>query len=158
MKKITLLFILFSTIAFAQSDRDLSDRTFGIYYGIERNIKKTPDFNPAEYYANGKIKGIKDVVDFTEEQKAQLKKLFTDQYPVFYETAKKYYETKTAQSKVEIMKLLVKNEEDFRAVLTREQLATYIGFKNGLRHDGYFPLKQNFIEEEKLVKFKKELQ
>lgn len=158
MKKITLLFLFVATISFAQTRKDLENRTESLTAFINNQIKKHPELTAIEVYSNHKMLGVNSILKFSDEDKAKFSELFTEQYEPWFETSKKYTEIKSAQSKVDIIKLLVKNEEDFRALLTREQLATYIAHKSNVSDEGYTSYKSNFIAEDKLAEFKKELQ
>ena len=162
MKKIIVAAMLFAGIAtFAQSKKELIARGENLCWSVERSVKKDKAADESTAYANQKYEAIKPIFKWSEGDQEKFNNLFKSQYPALAETIKSYVDTKSLQSKLDFIKLLVQNEEAFRAMLTPEQLAAYIDYANENSSGGgitelYF--QRNFFSQKQLESFKKELQ
>lgn len=138
MKKITLLFLLFfSILAFGQNKIDFRQKTnYAISFAKD-----------AVTFAKYKLKALDSddnkVIKLSDEQRKTMEKLFLEQYPVFKSSVETYKESKTAQSKIDLIRVLLKIEDDFRKLLTEEQ---------NIHYKSYDP-KEKFLENSDFIYF-----
>ncbi|MGQ2982086.1 hypothetical protein [Flavobacterium sp.] len=162
MKKIIVaIALLFSITLSAQSKTDLIKRGESVLWSVDRDVKKGRSATEDLAYAIQKLEGIKPIFKISGEDEKKFTDLFKSQYPAFAEKVKKYDDTRTLQSKLDLIKLLVDNEESFRDMLTKDQLVSYIDYANEhYRGNGitYLYLHENFLSQKQLESFKKELQ
>ena len=155
MRKITLVFLFFLSFStFAQSKNELKRRSGDVKF-LEKIQKKNNTDDLLRTFIGYRLFGLKDVVVLTEDQtKTFVRNLQTD-FPLLQDAQKKYLESKSVASKLELIKLIVKSEEDFRKILTPEQLVFYSSYGNKIITNVSFD--DNYMNDETFVKYKKQL-
>jgi len=123
MKKITLLLLLITALSYGQDKQMFRFRTKDVYNSSLKKYWHKP--TPADAYAHEKYKDLSEQLDFVQKDSIKLKAFFKDQYPAFKDAYEKFDKTETAQSKIDLIKILVTMEEDFRKFLDDKQLLYY---------------------------------
>ena len=119
MKKLMVLFLLVPFLSSAQLEESLK-----VKVGILKSfIEKGEEGEQSYWKTKGKVTNT--IVNYTDEQNPKFKALFIAQYkeviPVFNEMSKGNGEDFTHA----LLKILVRQEEDYRNLLTPQQLQLY---------------------------------
>jgi hypothetical protein len=158
MKKITLLFLLmFSLAGYSQNKIDFNRRTKELDDAANWSVKKGWTKTAEDAYVEDKFKGLDKVIEFTDEQKGEFDKLFHQQYAEFKASFDNYTKTNTTQSKIDLIKVLLKQEEGFRALLNDKQMIYYKSYNPEAMAMGNLPFLKNFMTEMTYMSYKKEL-
>lgn len=119
MKKFILLFLLLPLFSFAQLEKSLQYKI-----GILQNfVNKGEEGELAFWQTKGKITFA--IVNYTEEQNPQFKQLFIDQYREVLPVFKIMVETQDENATTSFVKIIIRQEEDYRNLLTKDQLQLY---------------------------------
>lgn len=123
MRKIVLLFLLFSLSGRAQTESPI-EKSIKYKVAIFQNfIKMGEGGEKAFWQAKGKV--TFPIVHYTSEQNLVFRDLFIRQYrevvPIYNKMIVSYDDNDTAL----FVKTLIRHEEEFRALLTKEQLEHY---------------------------------
>lgn len=156
MKKITLLLVLlFSIGIFAQSKKDIRRRTSDVIK-FTRDIRESNKYTSDSLsYSLCKIYALKDVT-LSKEKQVILAKLFLTQWKSLVDATERYETINSAASKVDLIKVLLDNEEEFRKLLTTEEVIEYRRYGDKINTSNEFD--QFFFSDYELDRFKKELQ
>lgn len=152
MKKWTLFLLLFSVLTFAQS----IDKAIKFKVAMVQNcVQKGAGGETFFWQSKGKI--TFSIVNYTAEQNPIFKELFIKQYneiaPIYQLMNKTEQESDTAL----FIKILIKQEEEYRNLLSKEQLQLYLNkmadleTNNPTEFDSYSAL---FFSDKLLIKFK----
>jgi hypothetical protein len=154
MKKITLL-LLFSISINAQSKEDLIRRAgHSERQGLLKKGNEKLNTDQKAFIAY-RIATLETVVSLTYDQKYTAVKIFNEQYTLLQEPYERYISTKSPASKVDLMKVIVKNEEELREFLTPEQKLSYLKYGDKISVPVEFD--DNFMSDSVLADYKKEL-
>lgn len=119
MKKFILLFLLLPLFSFGQLEKSLQYKI-----GILQNfVNKGDEGELAFWQTKGKITYA--IVNYTEEQNPQFKQLFINQYREILPVFKIMVETQDENATTSFVKIIIRQEEDYRTLLTKEQLELY---------------------------------
>jgi len=133
MKQIIIaLALMLGVSASAQSrfdNNDLSLRTKSATT-VVKNFVKGSNQTEAEGYAALKIDRLKYAVQLTDDQKTKLKDLFVKQYSDIAKAASDYRTAKSDEAKKAFIKLVLKQEQDTRALFSENQLVDYLSYWN----------------------------
>jgi hypothetical protein len=152
MKQITLLFLLICATSFGQV----------LNIEFKSHTKEVAKTCPTqEKYTNKKLEGLgidskKPIITITQEQKEKFTELFNTQFTEFTAAYNNYKETESTAAKLEMIKLLVKQEEDFRALLTEKQKIDYSQHDNS-GWNATYAFDCFFMSDKDLLRWKKEL-
>jgi hypothetical protein len=146
-------------ISFGQDKNEFHTRTKYVDEWIKDFLAKDKDYSKT--YAHYKLKAIIDednvVLKLEEDQKKQMTDLFYKQYPEFKAAYNKYADGKTAQSKIDLMKVLVKQEEEFRKLLTETQSIHYRSYDPDKKFVKNLQFKMYYMTDIVYMSYKKEL-
>lgn len=159
MRKLFVVLALLATFAsWGQKDaQDLIGRSTGVQH-LALNNGKTPIDSLAFKYVAVKQNGLKDVkISFTPEQLQSIEKLWLSEWPEFDAAVTRYKDGFSMASEVDLIKILVKNEQAFRDLLTKEQYAQYVIY--GKKHGLYFSeaFYRGFMSDKVFNKYKDKL-
>lgn len=119
MKNIFLL-LLFPILSFGQIETSLK-----LKVGILQNmINKGEEGETTFWQTKGKI--TFGIVNYTEEQNPVFKELFINQFKELIPIFKKMNVSEDEKDTAEFVKIIIRQEEDFRNLLTKEQLEKYL--------------------------------
>ncbi len=119
MKNIFLL-LLFPILSFGQIETSLK-----LKVGILQNmINKGEEGETTFWQTKGKI--TFGIVNYTEEQNPVFKELFISQFKELIPIFKKMNVSEDEKDTAEFVKIIIRQEEDFRNLLTKEQLEKYL--------------------------------
>ena len=119
MKKI-ILFLLFPLLSFSQIETSLK-----LKVGILQNmINKGEEGATTFWQTKGKI--TFGIVNYTEEQNPIFKELFINQFKELVPIFKKMNVSEDEKDTAEFVKIIIRQEEDYRNLLTKEQLQKYL--------------------------------
>ena len=160
MKKITLLLLLLFNVAMhSQSNLDIMNRSRNVLSATNRALKNSDTLKTADKaFAYNKYETLKETkIMFTAEQISNVKMLFESQYKPLAEVYSRFKEDRTPKTKLDLFTLFVKNEEDFRALLTPDQKLVYLRYQDKYSPgiDNSFEL--NFMDDNHLEIYKKEI-
>lgn len=123
MKKIFLL-LLFPLVTMAQTDATI-DKTIKLKVAIMQNfVAKGAEGETLFWQTKGKVTYA--IVNYTEEQNPQFKALFIAQYQELLTIYKRMIVSEDEKDTVLYVKTLVRQEEDYRNLLTPVQLKLYL--------------------------------
>lgn len=119
MKKIILVLLLLPLFSFAQLEKSLQ-----LKIGILQNfVNQGADGEQAFWQTKGKITFA--IVNYTDEQNPVFKELFINQYREIIPVFKIMVETQDEKASTAFVKIIIRQEEDYRNLLTKEQLELY---------------------------------
>lgn len=151
MKKI-FLFLLFPIVTFGQIETTLK-----LKVGILQNmINKGEEGETTFWQTKGKI--TFGIVNYTEEQNPLFKQLFISQFKELIPIFKKMNVSEDEKDTAQFVKIIIRQEEDFRNLLTKEQLEKYLKqlaefeINNPKADESYSAL---FFSEKLLILYKK---
>lgn len=123
MKKIILL-LLFPLVSLAQTDATI-DKTIKVKVAIMQNfVTKGAEGETMFWQTKGKITYA--IVNYTEEQNPKFKALFIAQYQELLAIYKKMIVSEDEKDTALYVKTLIRQEEDYRNLLTPVQLKLYL--------------------------------
>ena len=123
MKKIFLL-LLFPLVTLAQTDATI-DKTIKLKVAIMQNfVAKGEEGETLFWQTKGKVTYA--IVNYTEEQNPQFKALFIAQYQELLGIYKRMIVSEDEKDTALYVKTLVRQEEDYRNLLTPMQLKLYL--------------------------------
>lgn len=119
MKKLLFL-LLFPLLTIAQIERTIKTKV-----AIMQNfVAKGAEGETAFWQTKGKITFA--IVNYTEEQNPQFKDLFIKQYQELFTIYKKMIVSEDEKDTALYVKTLIRQEEDYRNLLTAAQLQLYL--------------------------------
>lgn len=119
MKKL-LFFILLPVFAFSQIDATIKTKV-----AMMQNFVKKDSLGETVFWqTKGKITFA--IVKYTEEQNPVFKDLFIKQYQELYPIYKKMVVSEDTKDTDLFVKTLIRQEDDYRNLLTKEQLKMYL--------------------------------
>ena len=119
MRNIFLL-LLFPILSFSQIETSLK-----LKVGILQNmINKGEEGETTFWQTKGKI--TFGIVNYTEAQNPVFKELFINQFKELIPIFKKMNVSEDEKDTAEFVKIIIRQEEDFRNLLTKEQLEKYL--------------------------------
>ena len=119
MRNIFLL-LLFPILSFSQIETSLK-----LKVGILQNmINKGEEGETTFWQTKGKI--TFGIVNYTEAQNPVFKELFISQFKELIPIFKKMNVSEDEKDTAEFIKIIIRQEEDFRNLLTKEQLEKYL--------------------------------
>lgn len=159
MRKITLLFMLLSSFAtFSQSKADIK-RHAGHSKGQEelKNSGKVGLETDKKAFVGYRLITLAAYVkiNFEGERNNQAIKMFAEQYDKLQPAYDKYVETKSDGAKVDLLRIIIENEEEFRAFLTPEEKLAYLRYGDGIVRAEF---DDSFMSDYTLAKYKKEVE
>ena len=123
MKKIILL-LLFPLLSIAQIDKTI-DKTIKLKVAVMQNfVAKEAEGETMFWQTKGKITYA--IVNYTDEQNPQFKALFIAQYQELLIIYKKMIVSEDEKDTALYVKTLIRQEEDYRNLLTPAQLKLYL--------------------------------
>ncbi len=150
MKKIILL-VLFPLLSIAQIEK-----TIKLKVAVMQNFVAKAELGETLFWqTKGKITYA--IVNYTEEQNPIFKELFINQYKELLAIYKVMNVSEDTKDTALYVKTLIRQEEDYRNLLTREQLKLYLDKladfekNNPQAHDSYSSL---FFSENLLNEYK----
>ena len=151
MKKVILI-LLFPLLSFSQIETSLK-----LKVGILQNmINKGEEGATTFWQTKGKI--TFGIVNYTEEQNPIFKELFINQFKELVPIFKKMNVSEDEKDTAEFVKIIIRQEEDYRNLLTKEQLQKYLKqlatfeVNNPKANESYSSL---FFSEKLLILYKK---
>jgi hypothetical protein len=155
MKKM-LVFILIPFLSFAQADMTI-DKTIKLKVAvIQQIIKKGEEAETTFWQTKGKV--TFSIVNYTPEQNPIFKELFCKQFQEILPIYKKMIVSEDTADTSLFIKTLIRQEEDYRKLLTPDQLKLYLGKladfekNNPTANDSYSSL---FFSENLLKEYKR---
>lgn len=119
MIKKLILFLLFPMLTFAQLEKSIKYKV-----AIMQNfVQKGAEGETAFWQTKGKITFA--IVNYTNEQNPQFKELFIKQYQELLPIYNKMVVSEDERDTSLFVKTLIRQEEDYRNLLTKEQLKLY---------------------------------
>lgn len=156
MKKIILLLLLstFSFTTFAQSKKDLIRRA-GHGKDLQDYKEELKIDSDIKAFITYRLATLKAVIGIEDKHDEKLIEMFAKQYTALQEPYNRYIESKSDASKVDLMKIIVKNEEELRSFLSPEQKLAYLRYGDKIAVAIEFD--DNFMSDYVLEKYKKNL-
>lgn len=157
MKRIYPIFLLlFAITTFAQNKSELKSKSRVL---LDRAAKayKTSSGTPADVFAAQRFTALEEInLIFTDKEKDDIILFFKSQYEPLRSAVIKYEENnKSDGSKIELIKLIIKNEEDFRNRLSGENSKIYLRYTNEFHWNTDFIL--HFFADVNLERWKANL-
>ncbi|WP_395044954.1 hypothetical protein [Flavobacterium sp.] len=118
--KIVFLFLLIPILSFAQFEKSIKLKVAA----IQNFVKKGEEGETAYWQTKGKI--TFGIVNYTEEQNPVFKELFINQYKEIVIIYNKMNVTEDEKDTNLFIKTLIRQEQDYRNLLTQEQLKFYL--------------------------------
>jgi hypothetical protein len=123
MKKIILL-VLFPLLTMAQVDK-IIDKTIKLKVAVMQNfVAKGAEGETLFWQTKGKVTYA--IVNYTDEQNPQFKALFISQYQELLAIYKRMIVSEDEKDTALYVKTLIRQEEDYRNLLTPVQLKLYL--------------------------------
>jgi hypothetical protein len=150
MKKY-ILFLLFPLLSFAQIDKTIRLKVLV----MQNFVAKGEEGETMFWQTKGKI--TFGIVNYTDEQNPVFKELFINQYRELLPIYKKMNVSEDERDTALYVKILIRQEEDYRNLLTKDQLKLYLDKladfekNNQEAHDSYSSL---FFSENLLKEYK----
>lgn len=119
MKKI-ILFLLFPLLSFAQVDKTIRMKVLV----MQNFVAKGEEGETMYWQTKGKI--TFGIVNYTDEQNPVFKELFINQYRELLLIYKKMNVSEDERDTALYVKTLIRQEEDYRNLLTKDQLKLYL--------------------------------
>jgi hypothetical protein len=151
-----ILFLLFPLLTFAQIEKSIK-----LKVAVMQNFVSKGDEEGQTMFWQTKGKITFGIVNYTEEQNHQFKELFIYQYNELLVIYKKMIVSEDEKDTSLFIKTLIRQEDDYRNLLTKEQLRNYLDKladfeKNNIQaNDSYSSL---FFSENLLKEFKLKFQ
>lgn len=155
-----ILALMLGVFVSAQSKKDSYDITVRskAVTSMVKSFVKGKNLSEAEGYATLKLDRILFASQFTEEEKLKLTELFKKQYAPLSEAANNFKDSKTEQSKINFIKLLIEQEEETRKLFTDKQLVYYLSYWNmDYSNMQYIDFRQYCMPDHIYYGYKKEL-
>lgn len=151
MKKIFLILLLFPVFLFSQMENTIKLKVAI----IQQIIKKGNDAETNYWQTKGKI--TFNIVNYTEAQNPIFKELFINQFREIVPIYNKMIVSEDQNDTALFIKTLIRQENDYRNLLTKEQLQLYLDKlddfqKNNL--EAYNSYSSLFFSEKLLKEFK----
>jgi hypothetical protein len=118
MKKL-FLFLFIPLISFGQFEKSIKLKVAV----IQNFVQKGAEGETMYWQTKGKI--TFGIVNYTDEQNPIFKELFINQYKEIVPIYVKMNETSNEDDSALFIKILIRQEEDYRKLLTKEQLKRY---------------------------------
>jgi L-rhamnose mutarotase len=150
MKKILILFLL-PFLCQAQFEKSIRLKVVA----MQGFVNKGEEGETLFWQTKGRI--TFGIVNYTEEQNPKFKELFINQYKELLPVFKRMNVSEDEKDTALYIKLLIRQEEDYRKMLTKEQLKKYLDKladfekNNPQANDSYAAL---FFSEELLKEYK----
>ena len=151
MKKLLLLLLLLPFIGYSQFEKSIKLKVIVVQGFIDKGEEGETLF----WQTKGKITFA--IVNYTEEQNPNFKELFIKQYRELVPVLKKMNVSEDEKDTALFIEILIRQEEDYRSLLTKEQLKSYLDklaeFENtnSQLNDSYVSL---FFSEKLLKEYK----
>lgn len=151
MKKL-LLFLLFPLLGFTQVEH-----TIRLKVAVMQKFTENGDAEGEKMFWQTKGKITYAIVNYTDEQNPIFKELFISQYRELLAIFKKMNQTESEADTALYVKTLIRQEEDYRNLLTPEQRKKYLDKladfekNNKEANDSYSSL---FFSEKLLIEYK----
>ncbi len=150
MKKLLLLFLL-PLLSFSQVDKTIKLKVTVMQNFVAKGVEGETMF----WQTKGKLTYA--IVNYTEEQNPVFKELFINQYRELLVIYNKMIVSEDERDTALYVKTLIRQEEDYRNLLTKEQLQKYLDkladfeMNNPQANDSYSSL---FFSEKLLKEYK----
>lgn len=157
MKRIyTIVLLLFAVTTFAQGKSELKTKSRIIIDRVAKEYKSS-NGTPADIFAKQRFTALEEInLSFTDKEKDDIMLFFKNQYEPLRTAVIKYEDNnKSDGSKIELIKLIIKNEEDFRSRLNAENSKIYLKYTNEFHWNTDFIL--HFFGDATLYKWKANL-
>ena len=158
MKKITLLLLFVATVSLAQNRVDFKQRYSSAILQADITFKKYKDELklelPEQGYTIMKQIALQGHVEFSEAEKKEISDMFKKQFHELKQASELYTTSKNLQSKLNLIKVLIKNEEDFRKSLNVEQQVAYRRYGDTYSKSQEWIFDFNFMSDKVLSEYK----
>jgi hypothetical protein len=98
-----------------------------------------------------------DVLDLTSDQKDKFNILFKAQFKEWKSAYQDYKKNKSDQTKIAMIKVIIKHEEAFRKLLTDVQKKKYLTYNPDRTLDHNLAFKRHFMNDSQLNYYKRQL-
>lgn len=157
MKRIyTIILLLFAVTTFAQNKSELKGKS-RVLLDQAAKAYKTSSGTPADVFAMQRFTALEEInLSFTDKEKDDIMLFFKNQYEPLRTAVIKYEDNnKSDGSKIELIKLIIKNEEDFRSRLNADNSKIYLKYTNEFHWNTDFIL--HFFADVNLKRWKDNL-